>query len=110
MTVRAYCAGMRRCHTIETADKITGPSYAADHGKAEVSPGQGKVLFDHLTGPRKCRLFTEAEGAEGHCEGMARSCSGTPRSTGWARCCPAERGYMVPKVPRHGVAGLGPGR
>jgi hypothetical protein len=37
----------------------------------EVSPGQGKVLFDHLTCPKEFRLFTKAEGAEGHCEGMA---------------------------------------
>jgi dienelactone hydrolase len=31
----------------------------------------GKILFDHLTGPKQFRLFTKAEGAEGHCEGMA---------------------------------------
>jgi hypothetical protein len=37
----------------------------------EVSPGQGKALFDHLTCPKEFRLFTKAEGAEGHCEGMA---------------------------------------
>ena len=37
----------------------------------ELSPGQGKVLFGHLTCPQKFRLFTKAEGAKGHCEGMA---------------------------------------
>jgi hypothetical protein len=31
----------------------------------------GKVLYDHLTCPKEFRLFTKAEGAEGHCEGMA---------------------------------------
>ena len=28
-------------------------------------------LFGHLTCPKDFRLFTRAEGAEGHCEGMA---------------------------------------
>jgi dienelactone hydrolase len=70
-TVRAYCADMRRYNNIGTADKITCPSYVTDNDKDEVSPGQGKNLFDHLTGPKEFRLFTEAEGAEGHCEGMA---------------------------------------
>ena len=36
-----------------------------------MSTGQGKVLYDHLTCPKEFRLFTKAEGAEGHCEGMA---------------------------------------
>jgi len=70
-TVRAYCADMRRYNNIGTADKITCPSYVTDNDKDEVSPGQGKTLFDHLTCPKEFRLFTEAEGAEGHCEGMA---------------------------------------
>jgi hypothetical protein len=70
-TVRAYCADMRRYNNIGTADKIACPSYVTDNDKDEVSPGQGKILFDHLTSPKEFRLFTEAEGAEGHCEGMA---------------------------------------
>jgi hypothetical protein len=70
-TVRAYCADMRHYSNIGTADKITCPSYVTDNDKDEVSPGQGKILFDHLTSPKEFRLFTEAEGAEGHCEGMA---------------------------------------
>jgi hypothetical protein len=36
-----------------------------------VSTGQGQVLFDHLTCPKEFRKFTLAEGAAGHCEGMA---------------------------------------
>jgi hypothetical protein len=28
-------------------------------------------LFDHLTGPKEFCLFTEAEGAAGHGQGMA---------------------------------------
>jgi hypothetical protein len=30
-----------------------------------------KLLFDHRTCPKDFRLFARAEGAEGHCEGMA---------------------------------------
>jgi hypothetical protein len=29
------------------------------------------MLYDHLTCTKQFRLFTKAEGAEGHCEGMA---------------------------------------
>jgi hypothetical protein len=32
---------------------------------------RGRQLFDHLTCPKEFRLFTQAEGAAGHCEGMA---------------------------------------
>ena len=28
-------------------------------------------MYDHLDCPKQFRLFTKAEGAEGHCEGMA---------------------------------------
>jgi hypothetical protein len=48
----------------------------------------GKALFDRLTCPKEFRLFTKAEGAEGHCEGMAPSSSGPPPSTGWTTCSP----------------------
>ena len=34
-------------------------------------PARGKQLFNQLTCPEDFRLFTRAEGAEGHCEGMA---------------------------------------
>ena len=42
-----------------------------DNETDETSSGQGKVLFDHLTCGKQFRLFTKAEGAEGHCEGLA---------------------------------------
>ncbi len=35
------------------------------------SRGQGRLPYDHLTGPKDFRLFTRSDGAEGHCEGMA---------------------------------------
>jgi hypothetical protein len=70
-TVRAYCADMKRYNNIGFADKVTSPAFVTDNDKDEVSPGQGKILFDHLTGPKEFRRFTAAEGAQGHCEGMA---------------------------------------
>lgn len=70
-TVRAYCAEMRRYNSIEQAPLITCPTYVTDNETDVVSAGQGQVLFDHLTGPKEFRRFTKAEGAEGHCEGMA---------------------------------------
>lgn len=42
-----------------------------DNETDPVSVGQGRALCDRLTCPKTFRLFTRAEGAEGHCEGMA---------------------------------------
>ena len=42
-----------------------------DPEAGNISTGQGKLLFDQLSGTRQFRLLTVAEGAEGHCEGMA---------------------------------------
>jgi Alpha/beta hydrolase family len=70
-TVRAYCADMRRYNNTGFAGRVTSPAFVTDNDKDEVSPGQGKILFDHLTCPKEFRLFTAAEGAQGHCEGMA---------------------------------------
>ncbi len=70
-TARAYCAEMLRYTNAETVTRVTCTSYVTDNETDPVSTGQGKVLFDHLTCPKTFRLFTRAEGAEGHCEGMA---------------------------------------
>ena len=70
-TVRAYCADLLRYTNADTAAQVACPSFVADNETDQVSTGQGQVLFDHLTCPKAFRLFTRAEGAEGHCEGMA---------------------------------------
>ncbi len=70
-SVRAYLNDMTRYNNRDTAASITSPSYVTDNETDLVSTGQGKTLFDHLTCPKEFRLFTAAEGAEGHCEGMA---------------------------------------
>lgn len=70
-TVRGYFQDMVRYHNRDIAPKITCPTFVTDNETDQVSTGQGKLLFDHLTCPKEFRLFTLAEGAEGHCEGMA---------------------------------------
>jgi dienelactone hydrolase len=70
-TVRAYCEDMLRYSNAETVTQISCPTFVTDNETDLVSTGQGKLLYDHLTCPKEFHLFTKAEGAEGHCEGMA---------------------------------------
>jgi pimeloyl-ACP methyl ester carboxylesterase len=70
-TVREYFVEVLRYSNAETATQISCPTLVTDNETDEVSSGQGKVLFDHLSCDKEFRLFTKAEGAEGHCEGMA---------------------------------------
>lgn len=70
-SVRAYCADLLRYTNADTVTHVSCPSYVTDNDSDVVSTGQGKELFDHLTCPKDFRLFTQAEGAGGHCEGMA---------------------------------------
>ena len=70
-SVREYLRDLLRYTNENTASAITCPSYVTDNETDTVSVGQGKVLFDRLTCPKEFRLFTMAEGAEGHCEGIA---------------------------------------
>jgi len=70
-TVRAYCEDMLRYTNTDTANQITCPTFVTDNEADVVSTGQGKMLYDHLTCTKQFHLFTRAEGAEGHCEGMA---------------------------------------
>jgi alpha-beta hydrolase superfamily lysophospholipase len=70
-SVRAYCQDLLRYTNEETAGAITCPSFITDNETDTVSTEQGKELFHRLNCPKTFRLFTRAEGAEGHCEGMA---------------------------------------
>ena len=70
-SVRAYFQQLQRYTNEATAASITSPSFVTDNETDTVSVGQGRELFDRLTCPKTFRLFTKAEGAEGHCEGMA---------------------------------------
>jgi pimeloyl-ACP methyl ester carboxylesterase len=70
-TVREYFSEMIRYTNADTVSQVSCPTFVTDNATDEVSSGQGKVLFDHLACTKQFRLFTKAEGAEGHCEGMA---------------------------------------
>lgn len=70
-TVRAYLADMLRYTNAPTAGQISCPSFVTDNETDPVSAGQGQALYDKLTCPKEFRRFTRAEGAEGHCEGLA---------------------------------------
>ena len=70
-SVRAYCADLLRYTNTGTAASIGCPAFVTDNEADVISAGQGRMLFDHLACPKQFRLFTKAEGAEGHCEGMA---------------------------------------
>ena len=70
-SVREYLRDLLRYTNQDPASAITCPSYVTDNETDTVSLGQGKALFDRLTCPKEFRLFTKAEGAEGHCEGTA---------------------------------------
>jgi hypothetical protein len=70
-SVRGYFNDMTRYHNRDAAPKISCPRYVTDNDKDPVSTGQGQVLDDHLDCPQQFRRFTLAEGAGGHCEGMA---------------------------------------
>jgi hypothetical protein len=68
---QAYFRDMRRYTSAELAPAIACPSLVTDNETDAVSTGQGRQLYDALTCPKTFRRFTRAEGAEGHCEGMA---------------------------------------
>ncbi len=68
---QAYFQDMRRYTCAEQAPAIRCPSFVADNETDHVSTGQGQLLYDAMTCAKSFRRFTRAEGAEGHCEGMA---------------------------------------
>ena len=68
---QSYFQDMRRYTSAELAPTITCPSFVTDNETDPVSTGQGQRLYDAMRCPKTFRRFTRAEGAEGHCEGMA---------------------------------------
>jgi len=68
---QTYFQDMRRYTSAELAPSIRCPSLVTDNETDLVSAGQGQQLYDAMTCPKTFRRFTRAEGAEGHCEGMA---------------------------------------
>lgn len=68
---QSYMQDMRRYTAAAQAPSIRCPSFVTDNETDAVSTGQGQRLYDAMTCPKTFRRFTRAEGAEGHCEGMA---------------------------------------
>ncbi|MEU5988498.1 dipeptidyl aminopeptidase [Spirillospora sp. NPDC047418] len=59
--------------TPELAARITTPMLIADPDDERYFAGQPKRLYDMLPGEKELVRFTEAEGAAGHCQPMARA-------------------------------------
>jgi hypothetical protein len=55
------------------ADRIKTPLLITDPDGEQFWPGQSKRLHDAVTAPKRLVAFTAAEGADRHCEPMARS-------------------------------------
>ena len=67
-----YVEARRYRITPELAARITTPVLVADPDGEQYFAGQPQRLYDMLTGEKELVRFTEAEGAAGHCEPMAR--------------------------------------
>jgi hypothetical protein len=63
----------RRYTLAEVAGRITTPLMIADPEGEQFWPGQSQQLSQHLSGVRELVSFTASEGADRHCEPMARS-------------------------------------
>jgi len=68
---QAYFQDMRRYTNAALTPSIKCPSFVTDNETDSISTGQGQQLYDAMTCAKTFRRFTQAEGAEGHCEGMA---------------------------------------
>jgi pimeloyl-ACP methyl ester carboxylesterase len=71
VTVREYLRSMLEYTNEGRAERIGCPTLVCDNETDLISTGQGELLFEHLRSPAEFVRFTAAEGAEGHCEGMA---------------------------------------
>jgi hypothetical protein len=63
----------RRYNLADVVDQITTPLLIADPEGEQFWPGQSQQLFEKLQGSKQLITFTADEGADRHCEPMARS-------------------------------------
>jgi hypothetical protein len=77
-TASAYevFAEARRYNLDGIVDRITMPMLVCDPEGEQFWPGQSRRLYDALPGPKRLVGFSAAEGADRHCEPMARSLLG----------------------------------
>jgi hypothetical protein len=63
-----------RKHTLDgLTDRIKTPLLITDPDGEQFWPGPPQRLYDAVTAPKRLVPFTAAEGADRHCEPMARS-------------------------------------
>jgi hypothetical protein len=63
-----------RRYTLDgVVDRITSPMLVTDPEGERFWPGQSRRLYDALPGPKQLVHFSAVEGADRHCEPMARS-------------------------------------
>jgi hypothetical protein len=60
-------------HLGEEIQQITTPLLITDPEDEQFWPGQSQQLYDRLPGPKQLIRFTSAEGANRHCEPLARA-------------------------------------
>jgi alpha-beta hydrolase superfamily lysophospholipase len=63
----------RRYNLADVVEQITTPLLITDPEGEQFWPGQSQQLFEKLQGTKQLITFTAAEGADRHCEPMARS-------------------------------------
>ena len=62
----------RRYNLADVADQITTPLLITDPEGEQFWPGQSQQLFEKLRNTKQLVVFTAEEGADRHCEPMAR--------------------------------------
>jgi hypothetical protein len=63
----------RQYNLADVVDEITTPLLITDPEGEQFWPGQSQQLFERLKGPKQLLKFTAEEGADRHCEPLARS-------------------------------------
>jgi hypothetical protein len=63
----------RQYNLTDVVDQISTPLLITDPEGEQFWPGQPQQLFDKLRGAKRLIQFNASEGADSHCEPMARS-------------------------------------
>lgn len=71
-TPYAVYSAVQQYNIRSVADKVTTPILICDPEGEQCWPGQAEELFGLLPGPKELMKFTAAEGADRHCQPLAR--------------------------------------
>jgi hypothetical protein len=66
-------SAVRQYNLADVVDQITTPLLITDPEGEQFWPGQSQQLFDKLRGTKRLIAFSTDEGADRHCEPLARS-------------------------------------